>query len=69
MKDDVILYEVGLRIGDKYSSFAQSKIESEINDYIKIMQKTCSHGEIVKHQMLYRCISTTPLSITSTKGA
>jgi hypothetical protein len=69
MKDDVILYEVGLRIGDKYSSFAQSKIESEINNYIKIMQKTCSHGEIVKHQMLYRCISTTPLSITNTEGA
>jgi hypothetical protein len=68
MKDDLILYEVGLRIGDKYSSFAQSKIESEINDYIKIMQKACSHGEIVKHQMLYRCISTTTLSITNTEG-
>tara|TARA_R110000822_G_scaffold303388_1_gene428029 strand:- start:414 stop:623 length:210 start_codon:yes stop_codon:yes gene_type:complete len=68
MKDDVILYEAGLRIGNKYSTFAQSKIESEVDEYIKIMQKTCSHGEIVKHQMLYRCISTTPLSIANTEG-
>ena len=68
MRDDVILYEVGLRVDNKYSTFAQSKIESEVDDYIKIMQRTCSHGEIVKHQMLYRCISTTPVSITNTKG-
>lgn len=63
MSADVTIYECGLRIDNKYSCFMQSKDESQINDYINIMRKSCDKGEIVKMQKLYRCISTTPLSV------
>ena len=63
MSQDIIVYEAGLRVGDKYSSFAESRKESDIDEYIEIMQSTCGHGEVVKYQKLYRCVSTTPFSI------
>jgi hypothetical protein len=59
----VTVYETGLRIGNKYSSFAESKKESDIDEYIEIMKKTCLQGEVVKYEKLYKCISTTPMSI------
>ena len=63
MSADVELYECGLRIGNKYSSFMQSRNESEIDKYIETMKECCDKGEIVKMKKLYRCVSTTPLSI------
>lgn len=63
---DVVIYECGLRIGNKYSSFMESKDEEQINSYINIMRKSCDKGEIVKMKKLYRCISTTPLNVIDT---
>lgn len=63
MSNDVRLYECGLRVGDKYSSFMQSRSEGEIDNYVKIMKKCCDKGEIVKMEKLYRCVATTPMSI------
>ncbi len=63
MGADVDLYECGLRIGNKYSSFMQSRNENEIDNHISIMEKCCDKGEIVKMKKLYRCISTTPMNV------
>jgi len=66
MSRDVDLYECGLRIGNEYSSFMQSRNENDIDSYIEVMRKCCYKGEIVKMKKLYRCISTTPMSVTET---
>ena len=63
MSSDVTLYECGLRIENKYSSFMQSRNESEIDKYIETMKECCDKGEIVKYVKLFRCISTTPFLI------
>lgn len=63
MSSDIELFECGLRIENKYSSFMQSRSESEIDKYIETMKECCEKGEIVKMKKLYRCIDTTPLSI------
>ena len=61
MSDDVTIYEAGLRINGKFSSFIQSQNESEVDEYIDIMKITkTSDSEIVKHKKFYRCVSTTP---------
>jgi hypothetical protein len=62
MSNDIDLYECGLRIGNKYSSFMQSRNEREVDLHIEVMKKCCDKGEIVKMKKLYRCISTTPMS-------
>lgn len=64
MSNDVDIYECGLRIENKYSSFMQSRSESEIDKYIETMKECCDKGEIVKYKKLYRCISTTPFIIS-----
>lgn len=58
MSDDVELYECGLQIGSKYSSFMQSRNESEIDKYIETMKECCDRGEVVKKKKVYRLIST-----------
>lgn len=41
----------------------QSRNESEVDSYIETMKECCDKGEVVKMKKLYRCISTTPISI------
>ncbi len=58
MSDDVIIYEAGLRIGSKFSSFIESKSESDVDEYVVIMKTTKpDDSEIIKHKKLYRCVS------------
>ena len=66
MSKDVTIYECGLRLDNKYSSFMQSRSEKEIDEYVGIMKSSCDRGEIVKIQKIYRCISTTPLNVINT---
>jgi predicted hydrocarbon binding protein len=55
---DVTIYEAGLMIGGKFSSFIESRKESDVDEYIEIMKTTKPvNSEIVKHKKLYRCIS------------
>ena len=65
MSEDVKIYEAGLRLGNgNYSSFIQSKNESEVDEYIDIMKTTKSENStIVKMEKVFRCISTTPFII------
>lgn len=63
MSELVVIYECGLRIGSKYSSFMQSRNESEIDKYIETMKQCCDKGEIVKYEKQFNCVSTTPLII------
>ena len=65
MSEDVMIYEAGLRLDNgNYSSFIQSRKESEVDEYIDIMKKTKSENStIVKMEKLFRCISTTPYII------
>jgi hypothetical protein len=65
MSEDVIIYEAGLRLDNgNYSSFIQSRKESEVDEYIDIMKTTKSENStIVKMEKLFRCISTTPYII------
>ena len=65
MSEDVKIYEAGLRLDSgNYSSFIQSRDESEVNEYIDIMKATKSENStIVKMEKLFRCISTTPFII------
>lgn len=67
MSEDVKIYEAGLRLDNgNYSSFIQSRNESEVDEYIDIMKTTKSENStIIKMEKLFRCISTTPL-ITET---
>ena len=59
--DDVILYEAGLRVGGKYSSFIQSRNEFEVDEYIEIMKETKTNGsEIVKYKKHYKSVSCIP---------
>lgn len=61
MGEDVILYEAGLRIDDKYSQFIQSRNPKDVDEYIEIMLTTKpDDSEVVKLVKVYRCISTTP---------
>lgn len=63
MSADIELFECGLRIENKYSSFMQSRNESEIDKYIETMKECCDKGKVVKMKKTYRCIDTTPLPI------
>lgn len=63
MSESVIIYECGLRIGNKYSSFMQPQSESKVDDYIEIMKECCGKGEIVKYKKQFDCVSTTPLIV------
>ena len=61
MAKDIIIYECGLEIDGKYSEFCQSRNETDVDNYIKIMRECCYKGEIVKLKKHYSCICTTPL--------
>ena len=65
MSEEVKIYEAGLRLDNgNYSSFIQSRNESEVDEYIDIMKETKSENStIVKTEKLFRCISTMPFII------
>ena len=65
MSEEVKIYEAGLRLDNgNYSSFIQSRNESEVDEYIDIIKKTkTENSTIVKMEKLFRCISTTPFII------
>ena len=57
MSETIIIYECGLRIGNKYCKFMQSKDEKKVDEYIEIMKVSCEKGEIVKYIKHFDCTS------------
>jgi len=61
---DIKIYECGLRIGNEYKQFCESRCEIDVDEYIEIMKATTDRGEIVKYEKDYRLVSTTPRLIS-----